>query len=569
MFKKFLPIALVFVLTSCDKKFNDVGAEVLPPNSFQAKKITYPVSISHAVINAVQTNNPAVLHLGKRQDNLFGTTNAGIVSQLSLSTYAPFFGVKTAQEETQDSFDEQETVTDVWLEIPFFTNQNDADGDGLIDIYDIDDNDPNSDSDGDGISDSVELNNGTDPTNPDTDGDGIPDGQDTETVHPNPDKMLYAVDSLFGQREASFDVEVHKLSYFLRQLDPNLNFEQNQAYYSDFDINANKELSLANEEIQLNLEEIVIDDATNLSPRLRVPLNNDTFQQMLINKEGQVELSSIEDWQNYFRSISIQTSGFSAPLLMLFDLSRMAIRISYTYKAEIEDDAGTVTISDVQNDFLINAGIIRFNTIEKETAPSAALNAIVSSDDAEQIALGGGLGSVATASLFEDTEVLEALKGKPWLLNEANLTFHVDQQAVEQYNLSIPERIYVYNGMTDAPLIDFAQDASASTSLSKLVYGGYLTEEDESKYYKIRITDHLRNIISNDSINAPLRISLSNAFNTQATVPMAQVKDSEVDKVPSGAVAAPKSVVFIGPNPSDPALADLKLELEVYYTEIE
>ena len=84
--------------------------------------------------------------------------------------------------------------------------------------------------------------------------------------------------------------------------------------------------------------------------------------------------------------------------------------------------------------------------------------------------------------------------------------------------------------MTDAPLIDFAQDASASTSLSKLVYGGYLTEEDESKYYKIRITDHLRNIISNDSINAPLRISLSNAFNTQATVPMAQVKDSEVDK---------------------------------------
>ncbi len=569
MFKKLLPIALVFVITSCDKKFNDVGAEVLPPNSFQAKKITYPVGVSHSLVNTVQTNNPTVLHLGQRKDNLFGTTNAGIVSQLSLSTYAPKFGVKTAQEETQESFNEQETVTNVWLEIPFFTNQNDADGDGLIDIYDIDDNDPNSDSDGDGVSDSAELNNGTDPTNPDTDGDGIPDGQDTESVHPNPDKMLYAVDSLFGQREALFNVEVHKLSYFLRQLDPNLNFEQNQAYYSDFDSNLHKELSLANEEIQLNLEEIVIDDAANLSPRLRVPLDNAEFQQLLINKEGQVELSSIEDWQNYFRSISIETSGFSAPLLMLFDLSRMAIRVSYTYKAEIEDDNGVVSITDIPSDFLINAGVIRFNTIEKTTAPSAALNAIVSSADVKQIALGGGLGSVATVSLFEDNEVLEALKGKPWLLNEANLTFHLDQQAVDQYDLSIPERIYVYNALTNAPIVDFSLDGSASTDLTKLIYGGYFTEEDESKYYKIRITDHLRNIIMNDSINAPLRISLANAFNTQATVPMAQVKDSEVDKVPSGAVAAPKSVVFVGPNPSDSALADIKLQLEVYYTEIE
>ena len=33
--------------------------------------------------------------------------------------------------------DEQETVTDVWLEIPFYTNQLDRDGDGVIDAFDI------------------------------------------------------------------------------------------------------------------------------------------------------------------------------------------------------------------------------------------------------------------------------------------------------------------------------------------------------------------------------------------------------------------------------------------------
>ena len=31
-----------------------------------------------------------------------------------------------------------------------FTNRNDKDGDGVIDSYDVDDNDVNSDSDGDG-----------------------------------------------------------------------------------------------------------------------------------------------------------------------------------------------------------------------------------------------------------------------------------------------------------------------------------------------------------------------------------------------------------------------------------
>ena len=78
--------------------------------------------------------------------------------------------------------EENEKVTEVYLDIPFFTNRNDKDGDGVIDSYDVDDNDVNSDSDGDGVSDAQERANGTDPLNPDTDGDGIPDGQDDDTT---------------------------------------------------------------------------------------------------------------------------------------------------------------------------------------------------------------------------------------------------------------------------------------------------------------------------------------------------------------------------------------------------
>ena len=46
---------------------------------------------------------------------------------------------------------EEEQVTAVYLDLPFFNNTNDSDNDGVIDLYDVDPNDSNSDSDNDGL----------------------------------------------------------------------------------------------------------------------------------------------------------------------------------------------------------------------------------------------------------------------------------------------------------------------------------------------------------------------------------------------------------------------------------
>ncbi len=136
--KRTLLFTLVLLIASCEKKFNYIGAEALPTNPFVGKKVYYPVGVKHALVDVVQTNNTSPMQLGVREDKLFGNTAATIVSQLNLSQYAPSFGALSAQSEIDDSFDESEMVNDVWLEIPFFTSQTDADGDGLIDIYDID-----------------------------------------------------------------------------------------------------------------------------------------------------------------------------------------------------------------------------------------------------------------------------------------------------------------------------------------------------------------------------------------------------------------------------------------------
>ena len=564
-----LLFTLVLLIASCDKKFNNIGTEALPANIFLGKRTYYPVGVKHAFVDVVQTNNIGVIQLGEREDKLFGNTAAAIVAQLNLSQYTPRFGAFSAQSEIDNSFDEQETINDVWLEIPFFTNQIDADGDGLIDIYDIDDTDPNSDSDGDGVSDILEQANGTDPTNPDTDGDGTLDGEDTETVNPNPDKKLYDIDSLFGDRSASFDIEINKLNYYLRQLDPNQNFEQGQIYNSDFNFDIHKEQQpLANENITLDFNEIVRDNADNLSPRMRVSLNKQIFQQLILDKEGDLELSTLEDWRDFFRSISIETSNFSSPLLMLLDFNSMVIRINYNYKSEVAD-SNPVEIEDVTEEFLINTlGGLRFNTFTKTTVADANLNEIIVADEPAQIALSGGLGAVADIRLFEDSELLEDLKSRPWLLNEANLTFHIDKQALGVYEHTLPNRLYIYNANTLAPIIDFSQDGVTTPTMAKIVYGGFLIEEEDKQYYKVRITNYLRNIITNDAVNAPLRVALTNVLPNQTQVSMARVNAADVTKIPVGSVATPKSCVFIGPNPTNPDLSDLKLQLEIFYTEI-
>ena len=67
MIKKItLLITIVLVTASCDKKFNDIGAEVLPTNPYVGKKAYYPVGVKHALVDVVQTNNSSIMQLGER-----------------------------------------------------------------------------------------------------------------------------------------------------------------------------------------------------------------------------------------------------------------------------------------------------------------------------------------------------------------------------------------------------------------------------------------------------------------------------------------------------------------------
>ena len=61
MIKNIVATLLVVILAaSCDKKFNTVGAELLPHDQFPSSKLNYPLTVQHLPTDVVQTNNGLV-----------------------------------------------------------------------------------------------------------------------------------------------------------------------------------------------------------------------------------------------------------------------------------------------------------------------------------------------------------------------------------------------------------------------------------------------------------------------------------------------------------------------------
>ena len=162
----------------------------------------------------------------------------------------------------------------------------------------------------DGLSDIEEAQRGTNPLSADSDGDGINDTEDEENDGYDAGAQRYAIDSIYGNRNAPIHLKVTELSYFLNTLDPNDNFETAANYYSgtDFYEEGFIEETLFDDQYQLNFEEILfyyeeddpetpdVDETTQvetrLSPRIRVPLNPDFFQRNLLDEEGNQTLKN-------------------------------------------------------------------------------------------------------------------------------------------------------------------------------------------------------------------------------------------------------------------------------------
>ena len=535
------------MVQACDNEFSEIGTGIVGIPGFEIQNSTYPVTTYNKKITPFQSNGLAENLLGYYYDPLFGSTKVDFVGQLTPRNFNPVFGDNT-------------------------------------------------------VLDSVVLT--------------IPYANTAETIE---EATTYELDSLYGGTESdSLKLSIFKSNYYLRAFDPNGDLNASQNYYSNGDLTqgetigtdlegpllyfSNSYLPKANpiglKEINEETEELEV--TSTIAPSLRVHLFSPTgqnsnptaafWEDLIFSKEEDAVLSDANSFYEYFRGLYFKIEPNSIEnknLIQLnFSSSNANVKMYYSYKQTTTVDE-VETTTTVQGEYEMSFLGNRVNIFDNDfdTSVLQTIDDTTTDDEGDDyLYLKGGEGSMAIIELFTDEEgnteedqlnefreINDGIKTVKRLINEAFLEFYVDEI---QSNSDLPNRVYLYDLDNNLPMADFFLDQTidASSSDSKFTHLVPLSTETntdgtEQKKYKIRLTEHLNNIILNDSTNVKLGLVVSSnvgAANTRGFQTGIELDNTTIEGVPTGTVLSPKSVVLHGNNSPDPTK---RAKLNIYYTE--
>lgn len=595
-------LILILILISCNKDYHPLGEPIFSDLTLETKNKNIPVFTYQQSVNQVQSNVQPLAQLGQINHPVFGVVQASIFTQISIGPDLFFGNLKQSLENSGDQDDvniipENETIKEVYLEIPFFSNTDDSDNDGVIDLFDADPNDPASNSDNDNLTDIVESQLGLNPLSEDSDEDGILDHDDNDNQNYDSENRVYEIDSIYGNRDSEFNLQVHELTYYLNNLDSNDNFESAQIYYSNRDYYDEGYIgeTLFNGQIKLNFGEVRLNFAeddlasedidettlieTRLSPRLRIPLNKNFFQKNLIELEGTNFLLDDATYQKRMRGIIIRGDNFSDNLYMLLDIQNAEINVKYVF-----DDYNTQgTLDDLSDDIIekrernltLTLGNTRINSLKNSAFNSAIKNRIEASLNnqpsdklfVQSSRLHGKIRLFSNENP-EVNEILNNIREEKLLVNQANLIFYVDPETITEEITA--QRIYLYNFKNGLPISDYIIDLSTSnfgTNSNKSTFGGILELSEDGKpyLYKFNLTNHITNIIKNDSLNYDLGLAITGNIENPFTI-KAKTSEEGLDiDYPLSATLNPLGTVLVGSHP-DSTSVNKKVKLELIYS---
>jgi hypothetical protein len=546
-FKSVCFLTLIFMVQACDNEFSEIGTGIVGIPDFEIQNSTYPITTYNKKITSFQSNGLAENLLGYYYDPIFGSTKVDFVGQLTPKTFTPSFG--------------DDTVLDsVVLTIPY-----------------------------------------------------------TNTADTSEDTTTYELDSLYGSDPIK--LSIFKNNYYLRAFDPNADLDAPQNYYSNGTLTQGETLGVSDLEGELiyndnnylpsanpielweeNEETNVFEVASTIQPSLRVHLFSPTGQnsnpiaefwdELILSKEEDGVLSDASSFYEYFRGLYFKvepkdSTPMKGSLIQLdFSSSNANVKIYYSYQQTTTAD-GVETTTTAQGQYEMSFLGNRINIFNNDFNTSVLQTIEDSSTDDEGddfLYLKGGEGSMAVVELFADQEgiteeeqlnefreVNNGIVTVKRLINEAYLEFYID---AIQSNTDLPNRVYLYDLDNNLPMADFFLDqtVNASSSDSKFTHLVPLSTETnadgtEQKKYKIRLTEHLNNIIIDDSTNVKLGLVVSSNVGAAATKGFQNgidIGNTIIEGIPTGTILSPKSVILHGNNSPDPTK---RAKLNIYYTE--
>ena len=377
----------------------------------------------------------------------------------------------------------------------------------------------------------------------------------------------YELDSVFG--DSPIKLSIYRSDYYLRDNDPSNNYEA-QAYYSDqadlFEQHMANTPIYANSSFKPSANEIVLVepseenegemDTTRLSPRLRIKLPVSKFKNWIIDKAGSTELLTNENFKNYFRGLYFKADAIGGEgVLSLLNFNADDAGITLYYRTEYETESGESSLNNATYELNFSGQTVNVFTTDYQQLPAQDQNLYVK----------GGQGSMAVIDLFTDEAQLDSLRQTDWLINEANLKFYVNQDALPA-GYESPERVFIYDIANGLPLKDYYMDGGVKENdvlNSRTVHLGRLsTDENGNPYYKVRITNYVNDIINNDSTNTKLGLVISQNVNIDELTKVQVDGNDSISVVPRSEVIARDGTVLYGPE----APSVLALKLEIYYT---
>lgn len=537
-----LGLGAISLLFSCDKDYNEIGTDIVGDDHFGFELYTgASVKAYNQKLGPIASNNLPVNALGFYENPAFGTTQANFVTQVELATSNPEFNNVDPEE-----YDTEPTAIDsVVLDIPYFSTFLDEDEDGV---------------------------------------------------------KTYELDSIYGNPESKFKLSVYQSNYYLRDLDPTQSLGEQQLFYTDM----NTEID--NFKVPTLLNDLPTSDPQNLNgqqnaqfffdkrehrtvtlnddgeevetrsaPSMRLHLNKAVFTNLILNAPtGQLANNQI--FKNYFRGLYFKTESIgNAGSMAMLNFKGGKITIYYNEDKATTTDGQTV-YNRVNKTLVLNLTGNTVSLLNNSNENTDYLNTTANStQEASTLYLKGGEGSMAVIDVFGPdadnngiADEIEAIKANGWMINEANLTFYVDRTAMANTGIYEPNRIFLFDLNNKRPLVDYSFDFStnsANPKFNKFVHGGIIEKEDVDNgrgiKYKVRITNHLRNLINNDSTNVRLGLAVTESINNIA---FSKLKTANANTVsaPSMSVANPLGTILYGSHPSVPE--DKRLKIQIYYT---
>lgn len=527
LIKKILLASVVVFLYSCDKDFNAIGDDLISDDHFGLEPHKYEVLAFNQEVTPIQSNNLATNALGIYNDPIFGETTANFATQVSLESYAPNIG-------------EEPVIESAVLSIPYFSHI----------------------------------------TQTNTDGSNV-----------------YALDSIFGDKKAG----KIKLSVYQNGMQMRNSYFDNgaqfaQLYYTDqnADFESLKASPLLNDDadktqndefffnaIERNDSIAGTDGKKTLQrtkPEMRLNLNTKEFQDKILNAPAS-KLASANVFQEYYRGLyfKVEKSGGNTTSMGLMNFAEGKITITYKAKTDsTTDDPKTTETRTLVLKLGSSLSTVNFLQYQRNTTYQNAITNVNTTQGDERLYLKGGQGSLAILRLNDFASQLQTIKDNKWMVNEANLVFYIDTDAMNvktpgtEELVKEPKRIYLYDLTNNVPLKDYSADATSAVTSNpkdaKQIFSGIINLDDNKrgKTYKIRITEHIRSLIKDATFkNVDLGLVVTEDIGT-VTSNLLKLKNSNISAAPRASVMNPLGTILYGGKSS--ISEDKRLRLEVYYT---